>query len=93
MSYASKTGTWRCKARIAPIFVDRWRFNANLDVIDRRRTAMTIKTLAAAVALTVIPAMGFAYECSQSKQKQASMTCAEGSVYDAQAGACVPTTG
>ena len=41
---------------------------------------MTIKTLAAAVALTIIPAMGFAYECNYGKQKQASMSCAEGSV-------------
>lgn len=54
---------------------------------------MTIKTLAAAVALTVIPAMGFAYECNYGKQKQASMTCAAGSVYDAAAGKCMPTTG
>ena len=54
---------------------------------------MTIKTLAAAVALTVIPAMGFAYECNFGKQKQASMTCAEGSVYDSAAGKCMPTTG
>jgi hypothetical protein len=55
---------------------------------------MTIKTLAAAVALTLIPAMGLAYECNYgSKQKQASMSCAEGSVFDAESGACVPTTG
>ncbi len=54
---------------------------------------MTIKTLAAAVALTIIPAMGFAYECNYSKQKQAAMSCAEGSVYDAASNACVPTTG
>jgi len=54
---------------------------------------MTIKTLAAAVALSILPAMGFAYECNWGKQKQASMTCAEGSVYDAAAGSCVPTTG
>lgn len=53
---------------------------------------MTIKTLAAAVALTLLPAMGFAYECNHGKQKQASMSCAEGSIYDVNAGACVPTT-
>ena len=53
---------------------------------------MTIKTLAAAVALTVIPAMGFAYQCNYGKE-QAAMTCAEGSTYDSQAGKCVPTTG
>ena len=51
---------------------------------------MTIKTLAAAVARTLTPAMGFAYEC---KQEQASMSCAEGSVFDTESGSCVPTTG
>ncbi|MEM1073447.1 MAG: chitin-binding domain-containing protein [Pseudomonadota bacterium] len=54
---------------------------------------MTIKTLAAAVAFSIIPALGFAYECSYGKNNQASMSCAEGSVYDAQSGTCVPTTG
>lgn len=54
---------------------------------------MTIKTLAAAVALTIVPAVGFAYECNSSKQKQAAMSCAEGSVYDSSAQTCVPTTG
>ena len=52
---------------------------------------MTIKTLAAAVALTLAPALAFA-ECGFSKQQQASMTCAEGSTYDHNAGKCVPTT-
>lgn len=54
---------------------------------------MTIKTLAAAVALTVIPAMGFAYECNWGKEQQAAISCAEGSVYDAASQKCVPTTG
>ena len=54
---------------------------------------MTIKTLAAAVALTLIPAMGFAYECNHGKQEQASMSCTEGSVFDTESGSCVPTTG
>ena len=53
---------------------------------------MTIKTLAAAVALTVIPAPGYAYECNYGKE-QAAMSCADGSVYDSEAGKCVPTTG
>ena len=54
---------------------------------------MTIKTLAAAVALTAVPAMGFAYECNfGSKQEQASMSCAEGTVFDAASGSCKPTT-
>ena len=54
---------------------------------------MTIKALAAAVALSILPAMGFASECNGGKQKQASMTCAEGSVYDPVTDGCVPTTG
>ena len=53
---------------------------------------MTIKTLAAAVALTVIPALGYAYECNYGKE-QAAMSCADGSVYDSEARKCVPTTG
>lgn len=53
---------------------------------------MTIKTLAAAVALTLLPVMGYAYECSYGKE-QAAMSCADGSVYDTEAGKCVPTTG
>jgi hypothetical protein len=53
---------------------------------------MTIKTLAAAVALTLVPMMSFA-ECNWSKHEDLAMSCADGSVYDAQAGKCVPTTG
>lgn len=53
---------------------------------------MTIKTLATAVALTLLPAMSFAYECNSNKQKQAAMSCAAGTVFDSNAGACVPTT-
>ena len=52
---------------------------------------MTIKALAAAVALTVVPAFAYA-ECSFGKH-QAAMSCADGTVYDAQSGACVATTG
>ena len=52
---------------------------------------MTIKTLAAAVALTLTPVLAYS-QCSFGKQ-QAAMSCAEGSVYDAQSGTCVPTTG
>ena len=51
---------------------------------------MTIKTLAAAVALTLVPVLAFA-ECSFGKQ-QAAMNCAEGSTYDHNAGKCIPTT-
>lgn len=50
---------------------------------------MTIKTLAAALALTLVPALAMA-ECSYGKQ--AAMSCADGSSYDAASGKCVPTT-
>lgn len=50
---------------------------------------MTIKTLAAAVALTLLPAFAMA-ACNYGKQ--AAMTCGEGSVYDSEAGKCIPTT-
>ncbi|WP_299505570.1 chitin binding peritrophin-A domain-containing protein [uncultured Roseobacter sp.] len=48
---------------------------------------MTIKTLAAAVALTIIPAVSFAAGCSY--DKQTTMSCAPGTAYDAQTGTCV----
>jgi hypothetical protein len=48
---------------------------------------MTFKTLAAAVALTFIPALSFAGGCSFDQQ---AMSCAEGSVFDAESGTCVP---
>jgi hypothetical protein len=49
---------------------------------------MTFKTLAAAVALTLLPALSYAAGCSFDRQ---AMSCAEGSVYDAESGTCVPT--
>ena len=48
---------------------------------------MTIKTLAAAVALTVLPTLTLAMGCNY--DKQASMTCADGTKYDAATGTCV----
>ncbi|MEO9653012.1 MAG: carbohydrate-binding module family 14 protein [Roseobacter sp.] len=54
---------------------------------------MKIKTLATAVALTLLPAAGFAYECNYGKNKQASMSCIDGNVFDATTGTCVPATG
>ena len=50
---------------------------------------MTIRTFAAAVALTLVPALASA-ACSNGKHT--AMTCAEGSSYDTEAGKCVPTT-
>lgn len=47
---------------------------------------MTIKTLAAAVALTLLPAFAFAEGCNYEKRV---MSCAEGTVFDASSGTCV----
>lgn len=44
-----------------------------------------IKTLLAAAALATLPALGFA-ACSGSHQ---AMSCAEGTVWDADSGTCV----
>lgn len=47
---------------------------------------MTIKTLTAALVLTLMPALSLAQGCSHGKE--ASMSCGEGSVYDAATGTC-----
>lgn len=52
---------------------------------------MTIKTLFAALALTVAPALAMA-ECGWHTQKQA-MSCADGMEYNDDQKACVPVTG
>lgn len=49
------------------------------------------KTILAVVALALTPTLAAA-ECSYSKQQQAA-TCVSGSVWDADAGKCVVTTG
>lgn len=48
---------------------------------------MTFKTLAAAVALSVLPVLAYAGGCSFERQ---AMSCAEGSTYDTVSGTCVP---
>lgn len=51
---------------------------------------MRIKTLLAAFVLMAAP--GFAYaECSWGAAHEVTMSCAEGSSWDATAQACVPT--
>ncbi|MGZ2257593.1 carbohydrate-binding module family 14 protein [Roseobacter sp. A03A-229] len=52
---------------------------------------MTIKTLAAAVALTFVPALAFATGCNYGKQ-EVTMSCAAGTVYDSTTNSCVATT-
>lgn len=49
-----------------------------------------MKTLATALVLSLAPAAAFA-ACDW--QKNAAMSCADGTVYDAERQACVPTTG
>ena len=49
---------------------------------------MKLKTLLAALALTITPALAMA-ECSWSKE-QVTMSCAEGSQWDAASQTCVP---
>ena len=51
---------------------------------------MTIKTLLAAAALTVVPVLSYA-ACSGHSQQ--AMTCAEGTVYDADTGTCKVVSG
>lgn len=48
---------------------------------------MTIKTALAALALTFIPAFGFAMGCSDRSHQ--AQSCATGSVWDAESKSCV----
>lgn len=49
---------------------------------------MKIKTIAAALALTLTPALALAEGCNYGKHQQV-MSCATGSVYDAETNSCV----
>ena len=48
-----------------------------------------LKTLVAAAAITAAPAAAFAEGCAWHQDRQANITCAPGSTYDAGAGTCV----
>lgn len=56
---------------------------------------MKTKTLLATLALTLAPTFALAEGCGfgHAKSDTASMSCVNGSVYDADAQRCVPTTG
>jgi hypothetical protein len=55
---------------------------------------MTIKTLLATAALTLVTATSsFAMGCQWGTQETASMTCAEGTVYDADTNTCQVVSG
>ena len=54
----------------------------------------TTKTLLVAVALSAMPAFAFAMGCSgYEHQQQAAISCADGTVWDADKRACVKLTG
>lgn len=50
-----------------------------------------IKALAAASALMLAPAAALAQGCDYGHERQATMSCAPGSTFDADKGACVAT--
>jgi len=49
---------------------------------------MTIKTAVATLALALAPSFALAMGCSINHQSEQAMSCAEGMVWDAEAGAC-----
>ncbi|GGX48309.1 hypothetical protein GCM10007385_15210 [Tateyamaria omphalii] len=54
---------------------------------------MKTKTLVVALALTLAPTLTFAMGCNYGKHEQQAMSCAEGTVYDADTNRCVTATG
>jgi hypothetical protein len=55
----------------------------------RQETHMSIKTLLAALVLTAAPGLAVA-ECSWGMEHQTTMSCAEGTMWDAPSQTCVP---
>lgn len=51
---------------------------------------MKMKTILAALALIVAPSLGFAMGCKDGHTAQ--MSCAEGTSWNVETGACEPTT-
>jgi len=58
---------------------------------NRKEIRMTLKTIIAAAALAVVPALASA-QCagSAAKMDQQAMSCLPGTAWDAQTGICVP---
>ncbi|MXQ07022.1 adenylosuccinate lyase [Alphaproteobacteria bacterium GH1-50] len=54
---------------------------------------MKTKTLLAALALTALPGLAAAQCFGDHAKEQVTMSCAAGSVFDAETQRCVPTTG
>lgn len=53
---------------------------------------MKTKTLLAALVLATAPAMSFAACYGGHEKEQVTMSCAEGTVYDAETQSCISTT-
>ena len=53
----------------------------------------TTKTLLAAVVMTALPTLGFAMCSGYGHSEQASMSCVEGTIWDADTQSCVKLTG
>lgn len=60
-----------------------------MNVVAKREMTMKLKTLLAALALTMTPALAMA-NCSW-KSDQVTMSCADGTQWDETAQTCVPT--
>ena len=54
---------------------------------------MTIKTLLATAAITLVSATAGFAECQWGKAETASMSCADGTVYDADTNSCQMVSG
>ncbi|WP_147113716.1 carbohydrate-binding module family 14 protein [Tateyamaria sp. syn59] len=54
---------------------------------------MKTKTVLVALALTLAPTLSLAMGCNYDKLEQQAMSCAAGTVYDADTNSCVATTG
>jgi hypothetical protein len=62
----------------------------------KKERPMKVKMLLAALALTVAPTLALAQACGvlgHVMTEKVVMSCAEGSMFDADAQRCVPTTG
>ncbi|MBT0957141.1 adenylosuccinate lyase [Alphaproteobacteria bacterium KMM 3653] len=53
---------------------------------------MKTKTVLAALALTLAPTLALAMGCGSEHSQEASISCADGTTYDADAGKCVAST-
>ncbi len=53
---------------------------------------MTLKTTLVALALTIAPSLALAQGCPHDQIRDASISCAQGTVLDAATGKCLPVS-